>query len=69
MNEHLDDTKRIQRALTELNEPCSMRMAYLFWRDYSENNWCAGWICLPNSDEELKEDIKGYLSSDKWRSE
>ena len=48
-----DDIVRIKKVIDNFyNVNISPRVAYAFWRDYSDT-LAAGWIILPKDDEEL----------------
>ncbi len=48
----MDDVLRIRKALWDKGVNTYLIDAYLMWDEYSES-LCAGWIILPETDEEI----------------
>ena len=48
----IDDVKRIQKVLLDNDYTSTLKDCANLWDNYSED-MCAGWMCLPEDDEEL----------------
>lgn len=51
--EYVDDCKRICAVLREAGFDLTLHEAETLWRKVSEFDYCAVWLCLPKSDEDL----------------
>jgi hypothetical protein len=61
---YADDCQRIQAiALERHGLEISLAEAQELWDDYSDK-FCAGWLFLPDSDNELSDIIAGYIDRD-----
>jgi len=58
---HLQDVLRLQRVMLENGYEADLLSAAQIWEDYSDD-MCAGWIFLPDDDDELWQEIE-------WRVE
>lgn len=59
--EYIDDIKRIKRILIEHGYNATLTLAEVLWEKYSES-MCAGWMSLPDNDEEVFDCISYYLN-------
>lgn len=55
-----EDCERIQRVAKEHGEEITLTEAHYIWDDYSDL-YSAGWLCLPDSDDDLWFRIKDYF--------
>lgn len=55
-SDYLEDSLRIQRALRNAGYEVSLSEAYRMWDERSDD-WCAGWLNLPDTDEEIIQDL------------
>lgn len=61
MNErHIDDCGRIVRVAAANGYPITINNAYKLWSEYSDS-YAAGWLYLPEKDEDLFSRIGGSL--------
>ena len=59
---NVEDCKRLQAiALDKLGAELTLIEAQLVWTVYSEE-MCAGWLYLPNSDNEIAEIMSSYIT-------
>jgi cephalosporin-C deacetylase-like acetyl esterase len=58
-----DDVKRIKRVLEEHDYSATNSQCVELWRMYS-GSMCAGWLFLPDSDDEIFECIASYLEDE-----
>jgi len=58
--DYLDDIARIQRVVQEKGYDCYDDLAQRLWEVYSDS-MSAGWLGLPDSDEELFECVSSYI--------
>jgi|688.fasta_scaffold23064_2 hypothetical protein len=56
-----EDTIRIQRLLIDKGYYAENSQCRRLWELYSENEYAAGWIELPKTDEELYDCIRPYF--------
>jgi hypothetical protein len=56
-----EDTIRIQRLLIDKGYYAENSQCRRLWELYSENEYAAGWIGLPKTDEELYDCIRPYF--------
>ena len=54
------DCIRIKNIAEKLGYDCSLREAEELWETYSEDKYCAGWLILPEEDEQIIEAIEEY---------
>ena len=59
--QRMHDYNRIQAALMDHGWYATTEQCKYLWNSYSEDHWCAGWIPLPDTDEELYSSIKEYI--------
>ncbi len=56
-----EDRARIIRLLRTQDLECSDLDAYYMWADHSDD-YCAGWLIMPESDEHVLEGIAPYYT-------
>lgn len=61
--QYLNDVKRIVDVMAKNGYYCTKQQAVKLWEIYSES-FAAGWLLMPNKDEELFGCIKDYFKSD-----
>ncbi len=59
---YIDDIKRIKRILIEHDYNASLTLAEMLWDRYSDS-MCAGWMGLPDEDEEVFCCISPYINN------
>lgn len=57
---HIGDVKRIQQVLLDNNYSSLLEDCVGLWDDYSDD-FCAGWMCLPENDDELFDILESRL--------
>jgi hypothetical protein len=57
--DYIDDCKRIQRVFAEHDLEITMDQAQFIWGEHS-GYVCASWLIMPDSDEELFDELKKY---------
>lgn len=50
------DVKRIQKVMHDAGFPMTRQEAYSRWNEHS-SSWCAGWLILPDDDEDIVWDL------------
>jgi len=58
---HMNDAIRIQNLLESNGYKCSIDNAFAIW-DYYSDVYCASWLGLPESDEDLLNILKYYYN-------
>ena len=58
----IEDVERIQQVMVSKGYYCTLKMSASMWDEYSDI-YCAGWLGLPESDEELFNILKYYYNN------
>ena len=65
--DRIDDILRVQRVVTNMGYVCNVKEAEIIWERVSEE-YCAGWLILPDNDAGICEDVGRVLEpAKKWR--
>lgn len=59
--EYVDDIDRIVKVFADRGYEISREDCVLAWESYSELEYAAGWLVLPESDEFLYNEIRDYF--------
>lgn len=59
--DYKEDCLRIQKALKSFDCEVGLDDAYDLWCNMSEDDYCAGWLILPNNDREIFMALLPYL--------
>lgn len=62
--EYVDDIQRIIKVFSDRGYEISRDDAMRSWEAYSEYEWAAGWLILPESDESIYNEICGYFEEE-----
>jgi hypothetical protein len=57
----IEDVKRMQQLMISKGYYCTLKMIAHSWNEYSDS-YCAGWLSLPDSDEELFNILRYYYN-------
>jgi len=55
------DCLRIQKSLNENDCEASLGDCYKLWREMSEETYCAGWLNVPEKNEDIFKILLPYL--------
>jgi predicted solute-binding protein len=58
----IEDVERIQKLMVSKGYYSTLKMSANMWEEYSDT-YCAGWLGLPESDEELFNILKYYYTN------
>jgi hypothetical protein len=58
----IKDCKRIQQILLDHGYEASLKECQKLWQKRSDD-WCAGWLILPDSDDEIWSDLESVVES------
>jgi len=58
----IEDVERIQQVMVSKGYYCTLKMCAHMWEEYSDT-YCAGWLSLPESDDDLFNILKYYYNA------
>lgn len=61
MRRHMNDVERIQRVASDNEVVATKSQSYMAWSDYSDSS-AASWLILPESDEDLWNQVGSRLT-------